>query len=66
MKSFMDFVRMSPVERIQYVREYGLSHEQKEELLQMNRVIACLMREDAYWAGQKKVYVHRIRIVKRW
>ena len=62
----MDFVRMSPVQRIEYVREHGLSNQQREELLKMNRMIASLMREDAFWAGQRKVHIQRIVIVKRW
>ena len=66
MERFMDFVRMSPVERIDYVREFGLSDEQKEELLKMNRIIASLFQQDGFWSGQRKVHMHRITIVKRW
>ena len=53
MEFFEDFLRMSTVERNEYVaRCGGLFDEQRQELLSLNRIIASLLQQDAYWRGQ--------------
>jgi hypothetical protein len=64
--SFEEFVRMSPVQRIEYVKQHGLSIEQRKELLQINRLIASLFQQDAYWAGKHGRVERTLRFQFRW
>lgn len=65
MEFFDDFLRMSAQQRISYVRENGLSDAQRAELLSLNRVIAQLMREDAYWHERMRGELKKLEALTR-
>ena len=66
MHTFDDFRKMSPAERCQYVKEHGLSIQQRKELLEANKIIAALFQQDAYWAGQHGRVERTLRFEFRW
>lgn len=62
--TLFDFQKMAPGERVAYVREHGLSEEQRQELLRLNEIIATLLQQDAFWAHQREHFTVRMRFVR--
>lgn len=61
-----DFLRMNPMERNQYIDEHGLSDEQRQELLRVNRIISSMLRMDSYRRGKLKRFKYIVRLFVSW
>lgn len=62
MKTLFDFVKMSRSERFEYVQHHGLTEEERKDLLEMNKIITALFREDAYIRGGGKPFKGTIEV----
>lgn len=55
---------MSPADRIQHIKSIGLTAEEKDELLKINRLVCSLLQQDAYQKGIKQRDLKRKKLVR--
>lgn len=63
MEFFDDFLRMSAVERNEYVMRNGLTEEQKTELLSLNKIIASLIQQDCFWHERMRRELRKLEAI---
>jgi hypothetical protein len=64
--SLEKFLRMNASERHQYITEHGLSEEERQELLQVNKIISSMLQQDSHYRSERKQFKHIIRFIISW